>query len=46
MKKRESQVGKIVQLKLKIAILYGDQDEEVHMTQPVGFVAAKSISVD
>ena len=45
MKKRESQIGKLDQLKLKTVVLYGNQDGEVHMTQPVGFVAAKSIAV-
>ena len=45
MKKCESQVGELDQLQLKTAVLHGDQDEEVHMTQSVGFVAAKSISV-
>jgi len=44
-KKRESQVGKLDQLKWKTTLLHGDRDGEIHMTQPVGFVAAKSVSV-
>ena len=46
MKKCEFQVGELDQLKLKIVILHDDRDDETHMTQPVGFVAADLISVD
>ena len=45
MKNRESQLGELDKLELKTAVLYGDRDEEVHMTQPSGFVATKSISI-
>ena len=34
-KKHESQVGKLNQLKLKIVVLHDDHDDEIHMTQPV-----------
>jgi len=44
-KKRESHVDELYQFKLKTVVLYDDRDEEVHMTQPVRFVAAKSVSV-
>jgi len=44
-KKRESQVGELDQLKLKTTVLHGDQDEEFHMTQPVGFIAEKLLLV-
>jgi len=44
-KKRESQLSELDRLKLKTVILQDDRDEEVHMTEPVGFFAAKSISV-
>ena len=43
---RESQVGKLDKLKLKTIVLHGYRDEEVHMTQSVGFVAAELISID
>ena len=33
MKKRESQVGELNQLKLKTVVLHGDRDEELHMAQ-------------
>ena len=46
MKKPEFQVSELDQLKLKIVILHDDCDDEIHMTQPVGFVAADLISVD
>ena len=39
----ESQVGELDQLKLKTAVLYGDRDKEVYMTQLAGFIAAKSV---
>ena len=45
MKKRESQVGELDELNLKITVLYDDRDEEIHMTQSVEFVAAKMVSV-
>jgi len=45
-KKRESQLGDLDQLKLKTVALYSDRDEEIHVTQSVGFVAAESILVD
>jgi len=44
-KKRESQVDELHLLKLKTVVLHSDQNEEVHMTQSVGFIAAKSITV-
>ena len=42
-KKHESQISEINQLKLK-TVLHNDRDE-IHMTQSVGFVVADSISV-
>jgi len=45
-KKRRSQVGELDQLKLKIAVLHSDRDEEVHMTQLVGFITVELVSVD
>jgi len=45
-KKRESQHGELDQLKLKIIVLHGGRDGEIHMTQTVGFVIADLISVD
>jgi len=39
-KKRESQIGELDKLKLKAVVLYDRIGKEVHMTQPVGFVAA------
>ena len=41
MKKHESQVGELDQLKLKTVIL--NDDHNVHMTQPVGFVTVDLI---
>ena len=42
MKKYGSQVGEPDQkLQLKIAVLYGERVGEIHMPQPVRFVAAK-----
>ena len=38
MKKRECKVGGLDQPKLKTTILHGNQNEEVPMTQLVGFV--------
>ena len=46
MKKRESQVVMLDKLKLKTIVLHNDCDEEIHMTQPIRFVAANLISVD
>ena len=45
MKKHESQVSEVDQLKLKIVFSMAIDDEEIHMTQLVGFVAAESVSV-
>ena len=45
MKKRESQVGEIDQLKLKTVVFHGDQNCVIHITQLFGFVATKSVSV-
>ena len=45
MKKYESQVDELDQLKLKTVVLYDNRDEEIHMTQPVGYIAADLISV-
>ena len=44
-KKRESQVGELDQLKLKTVILHDDREEEVHMPRLFGFVVAKSVLV-
>ena len=44
-KKNKSQVGGLSQLKLKITVLYGNRDVEIHMTQPDEFVTAESVSV-
>jgi len=44
-KKSESQVGEIDQLKLKTDVLHGDKDVEVHMAQLDEFVAAELVSV-
>ena len=46
MKKYGSQVGELDQLNLKTVDLHGHCDDEIHMTQLVGFVAADLISVD
>jgi len=43
-KKHESQIGKSDKLKLKAVVLHDGIGKEVHMTQPVGFVVANSIS--
>ena len=40
-KKSESQVGELDQLKLKTVILHDNRDVEVYMTQLDGFIAAK-----
>jgi len=45
-KKHESQVGKLDQLKLKTIILHDDCDDEIHITQPVGFSAADLVSIN
>ena len=42
MKKREYQIGQLDKLKLKAVILRNGIGKEVHMTQPVGFVATYS----
>ena len=44
-KRRESQVGEIDQLKLKMVVFHNDRDGEVHMTHLVGFVIIKSVSI-
>jgi len=44
-KKRESQIGELDNLKLKIIVLHDGIDKEIHMTQPVRFIAAYSILV-
>ena len=46
MKKHESQVCKLDQQKLKTIVLYDDRDEEIHMTQPLGFITTDLVSVD
>ena len=38
MKKRESQIDELDQLKLKVIILHDGIGKEIHMTQPVGLV--------
>ena len=40
MKKRVSQVDELDKLQLKTILLHDDRDEEIHMTQLVGFIAA------
>jgi len=44
--KCESQLGEFDQLKLKNIVLQDDRDEEINMTQPVGFTIADLVSVD
>jgi len=44
-KKRESQVGELDQLKLKV-VLHDGIDKETYMTQSIEFVAADLVSVD
>ena len=44
MKKHESQVGERNKLKLKVVVLHDSIDKEIHMTQPIEFVAADLIS--
>ena len=44
-KKRESQIGELDKLKLKVVILYDGIDKEVHMTQPVDFFVVDSVLV-
>jgi len=44
-KKHESQIDELDKLKLKAIVFHDGIDKEVHMTQPVWFVTAKSISV-
>ena len=45
MKKYESRVGKRDKLKLKVVVLHDGIGEEVHMTQPVQFVAEDLVPV-
>jgi len=45
-KNHESEVGSLDQLKLKTFFLHDDRNKEIHMTQPIGFVAAESVLVD
>ena len=37
-KKRESQIGELDKLKLKVIVLHDDIGKEIHMTQPVRFL--------
>ena len=46
MKKHESQVNERDQLNLNTVVLHDDRNDEIHMTQPVGFGATDLISVD
>jgi len=46
MKKRGSQVDDLDQLKLKTVVLHDNRDGEIHMTQPIAFVATNLVSVD
>ena len=43
MKKREPQIGELD--KLKFDVLHDGIGKEIHITQPVGFVATDSVSV-
>ena len=43
--KREFQIIELDKVKLKAVVLLGGFGKDVHMTQPVGFIAASSISV-
>jgi len=45
-KKRESQIGELHKLKLKVVILHDGIGKEVHMTQPVVFVASDLKTID
>ena len=45
MKKRGSQIGELIKLKLKVVVLYHGTSKEIHMIQPVGFVAADLVLV-
>jgi len=46
-KKHEYQISELDQLKLKTVLLHDDHDDdEIQMTQSVGFVAADLVSVD
>ena len=40
MKKRESQIGELDKLNLKVVILHDGIGKEVHIIQPIGFIAA------
>ena len=44
-KMHKPQVSELDKLKLNVIVLHDGIDKEVHMTQPVGFVAADSVSV-
>ena len=44
MKKRESHIDELYKLKLKV-VLHDDTGKEVHMTQPVEFVATDLFSI-
>jgi len=44
-KKREPQVSELDKLKLMDIVLYDNIGKEVHMTQPVGFIASDSVSI-
>jgi len=45
-KKRGSQISELDQLKLKIVILHDGIGKEIHLTQPVEFVAAELKIID
>jgi len=45
-KKRESEIGELDKLKLKVIVLYDGIGKEIHMTQLVGFITTGSVSVD
>ena len=45
MKKHESQVDELDLLQLKTIVLHDDHDKEIHMTQPVEFVAQNLASI-
>jgi len=45
-KKHESQIAEIDNLKLKVVILHDSIGKKVHITQPVGFVAADFVTAD
>jgi len=45
-KKYESQISELDQLKLKVVILHDGIGKEIHMTQPVGYVAGDLKIID